>query len=632
MIILGITCYYHDSAAALCVDGELVAAVEEERFSRRKHDQRFPLNAIRYCLAAARIRPADIDVVAFYEKPLRKFDRQLRIGRHYGTAARHVTRRAARFQLREGLRLEETLESAIGFRGRMAYIDHHMSHASSAYYCSGFQDAAVLIVDGVGEWATTSQLIGSGATIVSQREILYPHSLGLLYAALTSFLGFQVNSDEYKVMGLASYGQPTLCGAMEKLIHAADDGSFELDLRYFSFAFDEARMFSDRLVELLGPPRHAADPISSRHMDIAASLQLVTEDIIVNLVRSFEAITDSPNLCMAGGVGYNCVANSRVVERTKFKRAFVQPAAGDSGCAVGAALYVYHAEVGRQTYLPMPGYDTCLGPAFSASQIQTALDDYGLEYRRYDEEGLCADVAALIWGDCIVGWFQGRMEFGPRALGKRSILANPCNPAMVDVLNSRVKFREDFRPFAPAVIEERAEEYFELNGPSPYMLFTARVRDSARALIPAVTHVDGTARVQTVEARADPLFHRLIAAFGCLSGVPVVINTSFNIRGEPIVCTPEDAVVSFLHCDLDYLVIGPFIAGKTVGGRSPKASPPVVRSTGKPGNEPWTTLLRLGAGAPDWLAEVVRTLEADPGLTQAAPDDSKPGATFIYPH
>jgi carbamoyltransferase len=635
MIILGLSCYFHDAAAALCIDGKIVAAAEEERFTRRKHDRRFPVSAIKYCLAEASIRPGDIDLVAFYEKPLRKLDRLLRIGRHYGAQARDVTAKAIRLQLSEGLRLEETLDAAIGYQGRVAYVDHHMSHAASAYYCSDFPDAAILVVDGVGEWSTTSQFTGSGATITSQREIRYPHSLGLLYATLTAFLGFRVNNDEYKVMGLASYGRPAAREAMEKLIRIRADGSFELDLEYFSFMYDEARMYTDRLIQLLGPPRHPSDPISPRHMDIAASVQAVTEDAMVSLVGSFDGMTDSPNLCMAGGVALNCVANTRVAERTRFTRPFVQPAAGDNGGAIGAALYAYHSSAGASNPAPSQGYDTCLGPSFTPAEIQAVLDSHDLEYRRLGREALCAHAATLIWQDCIVGWFQGRMEFGPRALGKRSILANPCNPDMMDILNSRVKFREDFRPFAPAVVAERAAEYFDISTPSPFMLFTPQVRGEARQMIPAVTHVDGTARIQTVTADDDPLFHQLITEFGRRSGVPVVVNTSFNMRGEPIVCTPQEAVASFLHCDIDYLIIGPFIVTKSRGstGQQRTASAGVIQDAAEPaGRGGILPPPSLGPGAPTWLAAAVEILASDPGLNQAGISDQGPVGPFVYPH
>jgi len=564
MNILGLSCYFHDAAAALVIDGKLVAAAEEERFSRRKHDPRFPLDAIRYCLSEVALPVDAIDAVAFYEKPLRKLDRQLRTAALAPDRSLSSLGQAAEFHLREGLFVEAVLEREIGYRGPVSYLEHHLSHAASAFYCSPFDEAAILTVDGVGEWATTAQFEGVGNRLRCLREIHYPHSLGLLYAALTAYLGFTVNDDEYKVMGLASYGRPIFRDRVERLLHLHPDGSLELASDFFAFQHDSRQMFAEPLVDLLGPARLKDEPITQRHKDVAASLQVVTEEAVLHLVQSLKAETGAVNLCMAGGVSYNCVANSRVLKDGVFKRVFIQPAAGDSGAAVGAALYLHHQHAERigQPRHATPRYDTRLGPAFDDDGIREALKRHGVSYRHYDQQGLCDETAALIDDDRIVGWFQGRLEFGPRALGGRSILANPCNPDMMDILNARVKFREDFRPFAPAVLEERAADYFELDGPSPYMLLTPHVRPERRSEIPSVTHVDGTARVQTVSQADDPLFHRLITAFGALSGTPVVMNTSFNVRGEPIVCTPDDAIRCFLHTNIDHLAIGSFIVAK----------------------------------------------------------------------
>ena len=562
MNILGLSCFYHDAAACLLVDGRIAAAVEEERLSRRKHDSRFPRLAIASCLEQAGLRMGDIDAVVFYEKPSRKLDRTLRIAKRYQDRAGDMFLGQLGQLLSEGLVLEEVLRRETGYGGPVHYSEHHLSHAASAFLVSPFRRAAVLTVDGVGEWSTTAQFLGDVNGLRALRQIDFPHSLGMLYAVLTAYLGFKVNNDEYKVMGLASYGRPSFRQAFEKLLTLHGDGSFSLGLDYFSFMYESDRLHTDLLEELLGPPRREDTPIEPRHLDIAASLQLATEEAVVALASSLRDLTGADDLCMAGGVAYNCVANSRVQERAGFRNVFVQPAAGDSGGAIGAALAYWYATAGAER-VPA-AYDTCLGPAFTDGEIRAQLERRCLAFEHFPEEAaLCARAAALIRDDFIVGWFQGRLEFGPRALGSRSILANPCNPEMKDILNARVKFREDFRPFAPAVIEERAAEFFELAGPSPYMLFTPRVRPERAEDIPSVTHVDGTARVQTVARDAQPRFHRLIEEFGVLTGVPVVINTSFNVRGEPIVATPHQAVNCFLTTDIDYLVIGDHIVSKT---------------------------------------------------------------------
>jgi carbamoyltransferase len=454
--------------------------------------------------------------------------------------------------------VETTIRERLGFSGPVYFSEHHLSHASSTFFLSPFEEAAILTVDGVGEWATCAQLVGRGATVAKRREIRYPHSLGLLYSTLTAFLGFKVNDAEYKIMGLASYGKPRFRAEFDQLMKLHADGSFTLSLPYFSYMYDGEKMYSTELESLLGPPRHSHEPIDERHRDLAASLQAVTEDAMVALAGSCRH--ETANLCLAGGVAYNCVANSQVVARSGFKRVFIQPAAGDSGAALGAALWASH-EVMNVPRRPSE-HNTMLGPAFSEKEILEGLERFDVRFVRLEEAELCRRVAALIHKDLIVGWFQGRMEFGPRALGGRSILANPCSPGMKDILNARVKFREEFRPFAPAVAAEAASTYFKLDGPSPFMLLAPRVCPERAAEIPSVTHVDGTARVQTVSATQQPLFHRLIRSFAELSGVPVLINTSFNIQGEPIVCTPEDAIQCFLGTDIDFLAIGPFLVSK----------------------------------------------------------------------
>ena len=561
--ILGLSCYYHDAAAALVRDGQVAAAAEEERFSRRKHDSRFPSQAIAFCLRQSGLKIDDIDLVAFYEQPLLKLERILQCGRRWREQSADYVQKQLSKSLHERLIVEEILRSRMEYRGPFVYTEHHLSHAASAFYASPFNEAAILTVDGVGEWATTTQHIGKGSRIEPGREIRYPHSLGLLYSALTAFLGFKVNNDEYKVMGLAGFGQPRHRDKIAQLLTVFPDGSFQLNLEFFSFMFDREQMFSPALVELLGPPRPDGATITSYHRDLAASLQAVLEDALIRMAQGlYETSGQIANLCLAGGVALNSVANWRLFKETPFASVWVQPAAGDSGGAVGAALAAYYQN--RDEPRKLAPYSTLLGPKFSNTEIEIILKEEQVSYRWYLEEELLSHTAELILKDRIVGWFQGRMEFGPRALGCRSILANACNPAMQDILNRRVKFREDFRPFAPAVLAEKAGEYFDLSFDSPFMLFVCPVLEDKRKVIPSVTHTDGTARVQTVAAEQNPRFYRLLQEVERRSGVPIVINTSFNIRGEPIVCTPRDAVRCFLKTDIDFLVIGDFIVEKTV--------------------------------------------------------------------
>ncbi len=561
MNVLGISCYYHDAAAALVRDGVVIAAAEEERFTRRKHDRSFPAKAIRFCLEFGGLQGADVDLAVFYEKPLRKLQRRLQTAASSGDAASSAVARHVRHYLHQLATLPQLLADTIGYNGELLYSEHHLSHAASCFYASPFDEAAILTVDGVGEWATTGQFIGSGNRIEALREIRYPQSLGMFYAALTAYLGFEVNEGEYKVMGLASYGQPVYGAEMAKLMELHDDGSFRVDLSFFDYVHSLERMFSPKLVELLGPPRLPAEPVERRHMDIAASVQRRVEEALSNLARSLKDATGSRHLCMAGGVAHNVVANSAIQRSGMFDDVFIQPASGDSGAAVGAALEGYWRAV-ETPRTPRPHYDTCLGPAFDEAAIAKVLKARRLTFQKLPPEELCGEVAKLIHADLVVGWFQGRMEFGPRALGQRSILGNACNPETKDILNVRVKLREEFRPFAPIVTEEALDLYFDQPTPSPYMLYAPRVRPGMEARVPAGTHVDGTARVQTVSAERNPLLHRLLKEFEALSGVPVMINTSFNVKGEPIVCTPEDAVNCFLRTDIDYLAIGDFLVEK----------------------------------------------------------------------
>ena len=561
MNVLGVSAYYHDAAAALVADGRIVAAAEEERFTRRKHDSRFPTSAIAWALADAGLGVDDLDFVCFYEKPFRKLERLLACGRQTHPKSAALVRQQLARTAHERLWVDRVLEQTIGYTGRVGYVEHHLAHAASAYYVSGFADAVILTVDGVGEWATTAHYRGSGGAIEKIREIHYPDSLGLFYSTFTAFLGFTVNNDEYKVMGLASYGTPTEVDKVRRVIALNDDGSFGLSREHFSFAYDKERMYSDAFVELFGPPRPPGDPITAEHANLAASVQQVLEEAMVGLVSSCYEPDGPDALCLAGGVALNCVANTRLIDATPFRRFAIQPAAGDGGGALGAALYAQYA-MAPETFTQSGRHTTLLGPAFSDEAICDFLDARGVSYERPGEDELCRQAAELVHQGQILGWFQGRMEFGPRALGSRSIVANPCRPEMKDVLNRRVKFREDFRPFAPAVLAEHAGDYFECPFESPHMLFVAPVRAGKRNVIPSVTHTDGTARLQTVTREEQPRFYRLIEQFGRLSGVPAVINTSFNVRGEPIVCTPEDAYHCFMKTDIDALVMGDALVTK----------------------------------------------------------------------
>lgn len=561
MRILGISCYFHDASAALIHDGEIIAAVEEERFTRKKHDSRFPTKAIRHCLAAGNIKAAELDMVCFYEKPLRKLERIVATGKQWKEQSGEYVQSQLTQLVHERLFLKDILRDEFGYEGPISYTDHHLAHAACAYYTSPFDNAALMTVDAVGEWASTVQFKAEGNTIKRLREIHHPHSLGMLYSTMTAFLGFKVNNDEYKVMGLASYGQPRYEDHILQIFKRHADGSFRLDLDYFSFMYDMRRMYSDKFTELFGAPRSPESPIDQRHMDLAASLQKVTEDTMVGLADSlFDVTGETPNICMAGGLALNCVANVEVIKRSKFDNIHIPPAAADGGGSLGAALYCYWHN--RTEQRPPRRHNPLLGPSFNADAVRDVLDTEGAFYEELSDDELFARTADLIHKNQIIGWYQGGMEFGPRALGNRSILANPCNPEMKDIINSRVKFREDFRPFAPAAAEEYADDFFELGFPSPYMLFAPQVCPGMDAKIPAVTHHDNTARAQTVSADDNPRFHRLITEFGKISGVPVLLNTSFNVRGEPIVCTPQDAYACFMKSDIDFLVMGNCLVDK----------------------------------------------------------------------
>lgn len=555
MNILGLSCFYHDAGACLLRDGELVAAAEEERFSRIKHDSRLPLRATMYCLAAAGLQPGDLDYVIFYEKPLLKFERIVAGYTATYPRSRSTFVTALQAWLGQKLWVRSQIRDALDYDGEILFGEHHVSHAASAYFPSPFDEAAVVTADGVGEWATTTLGVGRGLDLEVTHEIRYPHSLGLLYSAFTAYLGFEVNEGEYKVMGMAAYGQPTSVDKVRRLVDLCEDGSYRLDLRYFGYQHS-LRSIDPAFIELFGPARQPGADLDQHYADIAASIQLVTEEAMLGLARRARSLSGCSNVCLAGGVALNVLANARILRESGFERVWVQPAAGDAGGCLGAATYLYHSVLrGEHRYRMDNAY---LGPSYSNAEIHAFLDTAGVSYQVLEESHVARIVAGLLADNAVIGWFQGRMEFGPRALGARSILANPTDPTMKDALNAKIKHREAFRPFAPSTLVEAAPTYFDF-GPrvdSPFMLLTARVWPDKQHLLPAITHADGTARVQTVSRSQNPLYYTLIEEFGKLTGVPVLVNTSFNVAGEPIVCTPEEAFNSFAHTDMDYLVMG----------------------------------------------------------------------------
>jgi carbamoyltransferase len=592
MRILGISAFYHDSAAALVEDCRLVAAAQEERFTRKKHDAGFPYHAIGYCLDAAGAKLSEIDHIAFYDKPFLKFERLLETYIALAPKGFRSFQMAIPLWLKEKLfqksllnkKLKELDEDVTS--DRLLFTEHHLSHAASAFYPSPFEEAVVLTMDGVGEWATTSAAMGEGNRLEIFQEIHFPHSLGLLYSALTYYTGFKVNSGEYKVMGLAPYGEPKYAKLiLDHLVDLKPDGSFRLDMSYFDYCTG-LTMTNERFVKLFGAPVRAPDQLlTAFHMDVAASIQAVLNEAVLRLTRSLASRTGTRNLCLAGGVALNCVANGKVLRDGKFDHIWIQPAAGDAGGAVGAALAAFHQfKGGARSVAASDGMSGAfLGPEFSQSEIERRLTEAGARFSVLNEDEMIAATAKALADQFAVGWFQGRMEFGPRSLGARSILGDPRSPAMQKNLNLKVKYRESFRPFAPAVLREDVAQWFELDSDSPYMLIVADVRDDkrramsaeeralfgidklnvARSEIPAVTHVDYSARIQTVSAETNPRFHRLLTAFKAQTGCPVLVNTSFNVRGEPIVCTPEDAFRCFMGNELDLLVIGNCVLRKS---------------------------------------------------------------------
>jgi carbamoyltransferase len=556
MNILGISCFYHDAAAALVCDGEIVAAAEEERFSRRKHDARFPSGAIRYCLAQGGISTEQLDHVVFYEKPLLKFERILASALATFPHSRVSFTRAMQTWLAEKLWIRPTIRGQLQYSGPILFGDHHVSHAASAFYPSPYDEAAIVTLDGVGEWTTTTVGHGQGLDLELVEEIRFPHSLGLLYSAFTTYLGHEANEGEYKVMGMAAYGQPRFCDQVRQLIQVSGDGSFQLDMRYFAY-HATLQGVTRRFYDVFGPPRAPDDSLDERTADIAASIQKVTEDTMVAIARHARERTGARNLVMAGGVALNCLGNTRVLREAGFDGVWIQPAAGDSGGALGAALHLYHMVLRGPRVGPLR--HTYLGPAYDDDAIRAFLDGQGIGYERLGESELLRTTASLLAQKNVIGWYHGRMEFGPRALGNRSILADPRDRGMKDILNQKIKHREQFRPFAPSVLLDQADAYFDLACPSPYMLFTPRVRPDRRDAVPAITHVDGTARLQTVTPAENGRYDALIREYYRQTGTPILINTSFNVRGEPIVHTPEQAYNCFVHTDMDYLVLGDYL-------------------------------------------------------------------------
>jgi len=554
MYILGVACFYHDSSASIIKDGKTIAAAQEERWSRKKHDIDFPINAIKYCLREAGIGIKDVDYVAFYEKPMLKFERLLNSHLEMFPKSVGTFIQALPSWFIEKLRIPSLLSKRLGYRGEVYYIEHHITHAAGAFFPSPFKEAAILTTDAVGEWATTTLGVGKENNVTLLKEINFPHSLGLLYSTVTGYLGFKVNNDEYKVMGLAPYGKPTYYEQFKKLIDIKDDGSYRLDMSYFVFHY-KAKMHSSKFIKIFGPERKKESAVEQCHKDIAASLQKVMEEIYFKMLNHlYELSGGMKNLCLSGGVALNSVANGKITKMTKFKNVHVPPAPSDAGSSQGAALALWHMALGnKQRYFID---DTFLGPWYDEAYIENFLRRGKVEYKKMKEEELIKKVATLLWQNNVVGWFQGRMEFGERALGSRSILANPCNPKMKDILNLKVKHREQFRPFAPVVPSDDAKKYFDNDVEVPFMSFVYPVKEKFRAKLPTITHVDGTGRLQTITKKQNPLYYRLIKEFQKHSGVPVLVNTSFNIRGEPIVMSPEHAYRCFTGTGIDYLVMG----------------------------------------------------------------------------
>jgi len=581
--ILGVSCFYHDSAAALVRNGEIIAAAQEERFTRKKHDPGFPINAIDYCLSEAGIQVRDLSLVAFYDKPFVKFERILETALAYAPAGLTQFLEAMPAWLKQKLWVSEIIRKDLAFDGKIIFAQHHESHAASAFYPSPFQKAAFLTIDGVGEWETASFGVGIDNDLDIQEYLRFPNSLGLLYSAFTYFSGFKVNSGEYKLMGLAPYGKPVYRDIiLKELVDLKDDGSFKMNMKYFGFC-NSLRMTNRHFNRLFGTlPRKPEAKLTQKYMDIAASIQSVAEEIMLKMVMHVHKLTGQDNLCLAGGVALNCVGNGRILREGPFKNVWIQPASGDAGGALGAALLAWHKYLGNRRILSETNDSqkaSLLGPSYSDDYIECFLKKESIPYRKLNYDEIVKEVSDLIISGMVIGWFQGRMEFGPRSLGSRSIIGDARNPDMQSKMNLKIKYRESFRPFAPSVLEEEASQWFDIDRESPYMLLTAAVKPDkrlkfpdglngleklkiARSLIPAVTHVDNSARVQTVKRSDNPLYYDIIRSFSKKTGCPVIINTSFNVRGEPLVLSPLDAYKCFMRTEMDYLVLGSFLLDK----------------------------------------------------------------------
>jgi len=585
--ILGISAFYHDSAACLIRDGKIIAGAQEERFTRKKHDHSFPKNAVQYCLEEANISIEDIDIVAFYDKPWIKFERLLETYLAFAPAGISSFLKAMPLWLKEKLWMGDFIKKELGFAGQLIYPEHHQSHAASAFFPSPFSSAAILTIDGVGEWTTCSWGVGKENKITLQNELKFPHSLGLLYSAMTYYTGFKVNSGEYKVMGLAPYGEPTYTKLIyDNLIDLKEDGSFRLDMKYFNYC-QGLTMTSPAFDKLFGgPARKSESTLTQREMDLARSVQDVTEEVVLRMARHIRKVSGEKNLCLAGGVALNCVANGKIIKEKIFDNVWIQPAAGDAGGALGAALFAYHqVEDGSRT-VPVKGdlqQGSYLGPSYSNEEIQSYLESENIPFHKFSSSDAISKTAQALADGKVIGWFSGRMEFGPRALGGRSILGDPRKPDMQSVMNLKIKFRESFRPFAPSCLSEEVANYFDLDSDSPYMLVVAPVKEKwrkpmteeeeklfgieklnlVRSYIPAVTHLDYSARIQSVHEDTNPRYHELISKFQELTGCPILINTSFNVRGEPIVHTPQDAFRCFMRTEMDVLVLEDILLFKT---------------------------------------------------------------------
>ena len=587
MYILGISAFYHDSAACLLQDGEIIAAAQEERFTRKKHDQNFPINAIKYCLKEAEINFSDLGLVSFYDKPFLKFERILETYLAYAPKGIGSFLKAIPLWMKKKLWIKELIKDELGFSGKILFPEHHASHAASAFYMSPFQEAAFLTMDGVGEWATTSYGMGHGNSLLMMADIKFPHSLGLLYSAITYYTGFRVNSGEYKVMGLAPYGVPKYKNLIYKhLIDVKEDGSFKMNMDYFDYNVG-LTMTNNNFHELFGgAPRQPESELTQKEMDLARSIQEVIEEIVLKIAKHVRDVTNMEYLCLAGGVGLNCVSNGKLLRSGIFKDIYIQPAAGDAGGAIGSAMIAWYQYLGkeRKTNIKIDSMrGAYLGPQYSNEEIQSFLDKNKYEYKKLHDDVLPEKIADLISQEKVIGWFQGRMEFGPRALGNRTIIGDARSPETQKVINLKIKYRESFRPFAPSVREEDISDYFQIDRPSPYMLLVADVVKNKqtqmteeqesyfgleklnipRSEIPAVTHVDYSARIQSVSKETNPRYHALLTAFKEKYGCPVIVNTSFNVRGEPIVCTPNDAYICFMRTEMDYLVLNNYLLKKT---------------------------------------------------------------------